>query len=228
MCIRDSTGTVLEVAGGIPSWAAKGFTSRTRAYQAATDQHIPNVAWTRILLETEAYDGDGEMNIRIVSGQADATEAFKLHDNAVGFAAGDVGAMIWNTTDDTYAKVTGFVDDGELDIDTDIMVNGENYKLYHSRFTATSAGYYAIAGSVRYSTPVSTKVLWAVIKVNDGFRTYASFQTSRVDIGVPNVSDILYLAASDYVELFTYHDCAVVEALGSALYDTYMAIHRLS
>lgn len=63
------------------------------------------------------------------SGTADATEANKLHDDDGGFADTDVGKRVKNTTDTTYAFVTAFVDSGELTLDADIFVNGENYDL---------------------------------------------------------------------------------------------------
>lgn len=63
------------------------------------------------------------------SGTADATEANKLHDADGGFAATDVGKTVHNTTDDTYAEVTAFVDSGELTLDADIFISGENYDL---------------------------------------------------------------------------------------------------
>ncbi|KKN81725.1 hypothetical protein LCGC14_0316370 [marine sediment metagenome] len=63
------------------------------------------------------------------SGTADATEANKLHDADGGFAATDVGKTVHNTTDDTYAEVTAFVDSGELTLSADIFISGENYDL---------------------------------------------------------------------------------------------------
>jgi len=63
------------------------------------------------------------------SGTADDTEAYKLHDADGGFVATDVGKIVHNTTDDTYAFVTAYVDAGELTLDSDIFVSGENYDL---------------------------------------------------------------------------------------------------
>ena len=63
------------------------------------------------------------------SGTADATEANKLHDADGGFATTDVGKTVHNTTDDTYAEVTAFVDSGELTLSADIFISGENYDL---------------------------------------------------------------------------------------------------
>ncbi len=63
------------------------------------------------------------------SGTADDTEANTLHDADGGFAATDVGKTVHNTTDDTYADVTAFVDSGQLTLNADIFISGENYDL---------------------------------------------------------------------------------------------------
>ncbi|KKK63843.1 hypothetical protein LCGC14_2990200, partial [marine sediment metagenome] len=63
------------------------------------------------------------------SGTADDTEANTLHDADGGFAATDVGKTVHNTTDDTYAEVTAFVDSGQLTLSADIFISGENYDL---------------------------------------------------------------------------------------------------
>ena len=63
------------------------------------------------------------------SGTADDTEANTLHDADGGFATTDVGKTVHNTTDDTYAEVTAFVDSGQLTLTADIFISGENYDL---------------------------------------------------------------------------------------------------
>jgi len=63
------------------------------------------------------------------SGTADDTEANKLHDADGGFTAADVGKVVWNSTDDTYTTVSGFVDSGELDLTDDIMADTDEYTL---------------------------------------------------------------------------------------------------
>jgi len=131
---------------------------------SATPQVIPTNKEVRINFNTEVTDVQNEFNSTTKAGAADATEANKLHDADGGFAASDVGAWIWNKTDNTYAIVTGFVDSGELDIDTDIMADGENYILYHATFTAAEDGEYLI----------SAKITWAAL--NDGNAAYVALK----------------------------------------------------
>ena len=68
-------------------------------------------------------------NTVVLTGTADATEANKLHDADGGFSSDYVGAIVLNTTDNTQAAVTAFVDSGELTLDGDIMESGEDYTL---------------------------------------------------------------------------------------------------
>ena len=223
-----STGQVLEVAGGVPTWAAKGFSSRARGYLNAAAQTIPNNAGVVVILDAESYDGDSELKVRLITGAADATEAFKLHDADGGFEAADVGGYIWNTTDNTYATITAFVDAGELTLNTDIMVNGENYKLYHSRFTATSAGYYAITAAMMFNSPVADKGYSILIAQNGSAESYIRVHASCLDAVNPVAADILYLAASDYVEMYAFQATGGTGDITSGSEFTYLSIHRLS
>ncbi|GAI04661.1 unnamed protein product, partial [marine sediment metagenome] len=86
--------------------------SRARAYLIATDQSIPTGDYVKVRLNGESYDNQNEFDSSVKSGTADATEANKLHDADGGFAASDVGATVWNKTDNTYTTVTGFQDSG--------------------------------------------------------------------------------------------------------------------
>jgi len=68
----------------------------------------------------------------ILTGAADATESSYLHDADGGFAATNVGNIVWNTTDDTYTTVSAYVDSGQLTLTEHIMASGETYILYSS------------------------------------------------------------------------------------------------
>jgi len=84
---------------------------------------------TLITFTTANALGAERKAITAKSGEADATEANKLHDADGGFAATDVGKTVWNTTDDTYTTVSAFVDSGELTLTDDIMASGEAYTV---------------------------------------------------------------------------------------------------
>ena len=57
------------------------------------------------------------------SALADATEA--------QFVSGDVGKVIFNDTDNTFAAVTAFVSSSQLTLSKDIMASGEQYRMFN-------------------------------------------------------------------------------------------------
>ena len=130
----------------------RGYDSGCSVYHGyVVAQKIPNNSWTVIDYDQENYDIGSEYTSLKVEGTADATEANKLHDADAGFTADLVNGYVHNLTDDTYAKVTAFVDSGELTLDADIMVSGETYVVYNSRFTVTDTGYYLVNARVVYT-----------------------------------------------------------------------------
>jgi len=53
-----STGQVLTVSGGVPTWASAGASSGPafRAFRATSDQSINNSTWTKVELNSETFD----------------------------------------------------------------------------------------------------------------------------------------------------------------------------
>ena len=172
--------------------------SGAAVYQAA-NQVIPNAALVLVCHDTESFDGQNEFDSTVKIGAADATEALKLHDADGGFAAGDVGAQIWNTTDNTYALVTAFVDSGELTLDTDIMVDTEGYKLFRSKFTATEAGKYMCVAKVQFESIADQKTIASYIYKNGSIVATSSINQSHPSAGTCAVVavGIVTLAAND-------------------------------
>lgn len=181
--------------------------SNARGWPTNDVQMIPSGAWTKVVLDSEDYDIQDELDITRKVGTADDTEANKLHDADGGFASGDVGAEIWNTTDNTYATVTAFVDSGELTLDADIMVDTETYVLFHSRFTATEDGIYFVNGSVYFASPVTDSYVSVGLYKNGANAAIARYHTSSTGVITPGIGTFLQLVATDYIELFAYHNC---------------------
>ena len=66
------------------------------------------------------------------TGTATATTANHLIDATnAQFVAGDVGKTVYNSTDETTAKVTVYNSTSDLTLDTDIMAVDENYDLFN-------------------------------------------------------------------------------------------------
>lgn len=206
-----------------------GFTSRARAYlnNGGAVQIIPTATVAMAYLDIATFDGSTELDLTHRSGTADATEANKLHDADGGFAAGDVNGYIWNTTDNTYSKITGFVDSGELDLANDIMVNGENYKLYRAKFTATSAGYYAIVINASVSMIDAKRCGFIIYK--NGVQVHLTyFHGSHTAYIYGSAISLLYLAANDYIQFMLIQDTGVNQNVWYGDGYTNMAVHRLS
>lgn len=67
------------------------------------------------------------------SGTTDGVSAGKLIQSGQNFnTTVTVGDVVYNTTDGTYAFVTGIDSDTQLSISVDIMASGENYRIQHS------------------------------------------------------------------------------------------------
>lgn len=55
-----STGQVLKVAGGVPTWAAEGYTTLTRCkVTQSAGQAIGSGSWVQLTFDTETYDVGG-------------------------------------------------------------------------------------------------------------------------------------------------------------------------
>ncbi|OGS40457.1 MAG: hypothetical protein A3K77_00465 [Euryarchaeota archaeon RBG_13_31_8] len=76
-----------------------------------------------------------------LTGAADGTSANHLIDSGETFSAVRVGDQVHNTTDNTYANVT-VVASGDLTLDADIFVSGEDYDLCHNPYNNAKQGYY--------------------------------------------------------------------------------------
>ena len=100
------------------------------------------------------------------------------------------------TETDTKVQLNVEVFDGASEFDA-----ATNY-----RFTAGSAGYYFVSGWLRGNADTSGKVWLISIKINGSTAISAGSQTgANNDIGV-SCSGVLYLAASEYIEMYVYHD----------------------
>ncbi len=210
----DDDNIVMDVAGveafrmyssGILDLAKQATSGAERG--AAATQWLPAAANVRVLLDTNLWDIQSELNLRVVSGRADATEANKLHDADAGFASTDVGAWLWNTSDDTYTQITGFVDSGELDLASNIMASGEYFKLYHSTFTATVDGRYLLIGVGNFLSIANGKRIIIQVRKNGSTVASTAFPVGGAITTNGIICEaIVELLADDYVELRQRHD----------------------
>ena len=146
------------------SHATAGFTSKARAYLTTTDQAIATSSETKVTLNTESYDVDGEFD---------------------------------STT---------------------------NY-----RFTATVAGYYQVNATLIWTDTDHAFTQSARIKKNTTIIVYSYNQGIATTAHISNnLSDIVYLAATDYLELFAWHNKGSNSNVMAGADRSFMSIHRLS
>jgi len=205
-----------------------GYNTRVAVYLGSLQKIATGVTQnSRVRFDTKRYDPDNAFDNAEKSGTADATEALKLHDADGGFEAGDVGKIVWNTTDETYAKITGFVDSGELTLDTDIMANGEGYIIFNSKYTAPATGYYLVICQVYLKGVGDQNKIRLDIYVNDTRVRYVSLTSSNDDMSIV-FSDILSLTANDEVHFEVSHSMATDLTIEGSDKASFFSIHRIS
>ena len=95
------------------------------------------------------------------------------------------------------------------------------------RFIAKRAGYYLVNASIRYNSPVSG-AQYAIGIYKNGVPVTCSINEGQTYALSTNISDIIYLDAGDYLELWTYHESGAAKNIENASKYTFMSIHKLS
>jgi len=157
----------------------------------------------------------------ILRGDSGATDDFKLYDDGILDLSKQSAARATRTSAQSIPSAT----------ETKVVLDSESYDKQNEfdpatnyRFTATKAGYYMVCGHVYYNTTVADKFLVAICKKNGTTVRSMATQTSGTGEGGAQFADIIYLAANDYIELWTYHNFGVDKDLNR----TALAVHKLS
>lgn len=197
-------------------------------YLSSADQYIPTNSVTKMRFDAETEDIQSEFDNSEIAGTADATEANKLHDADGGFSASNVGDTVYNTADNTYTTVSGYVDSGELDLTDDIMVNGETYIIFRSKFTATVGGKYSIVLSSMFLSLADGDNCLTYIYKNGA-------QIARYQVAVGAAASPIFqnsaqvpLAANDYIEAYCWHNHGSDIALNNSNAGTSLHIVKLT
>ena len=118
---------------------------------------------------------------------------------------------------------------------TKILLNAENYdnlgefdSTTNYGFTATTAGYYMVSAGANIGTMTADKRVVLSIRRNNVAAAQGGQHASYVQDLAPFVCDIVYLGATDYVELFVYQDSGENKNINIGTAHTFMAVHRLS
>jgi len=225
VAVKSGVLGVCTSAGTPGTW--KGF---------AYDDHNHDSDYASLNHEhTNISDADGDTKIQTEESADEdhirmdvaGTEAFDLSNNGVLTLAKQARARAYQSgTGQTITSGT----------DTKVTLNSETYDEQNEfdsstnyRFTATEAGYYLLIGSVLLASPADNQRLTIMFYKNGTQIT--NNQTTVA--GTPafsgcNGAEIVYLAASDYVEMWIYQNAGVNKQLHPSSSGTYFAVHKLS
>ena len=125
-----------------------------------------------------------------------------------------------NITNDTATKVS---------LETDSFDPNNIFDTTDKRFEIATAGYYIVSGSIYWDSLVADKNYQSEIRVNAGQISVGRYHSALATGLITTVTDIVNLAASDYVELYGHHGAGVntVDIIsGSSA--TYMSLALIS
>ena len=118
---------------------------------------------------------------------------------------------------------------------TKIQFNGESYDNQNEfdsttnyRFTATKAGIYQVMATVVLDVIAVGKVFYLYIYKNGAVITRILFNPGVTETTSQIITDIVSLAASDYLEIYIYHNDTVSRSVMAGSTLTFFAIHKLS
>jgi len=108
-----------------------------------------------IYVATPALGGDDTVadGLELASGTTTGTTASKLVDSGKTFDSSVLNKTVWNSTDDTWAKVTAIDSTTQLSLSADIMVSGDGYVISNA-FSTVQSGFSAIPGNVNANTDI--------------------------------------------------------------------------
>ncbi len=148
-----------------------------------------------------------------------------------------LSTLVTATTARARAYRNGTQDDIVSATFTKIQLNAEDYDsgsnfdaATNFRFVAPVSGYYLITGCVRWINIVVDKTYIGCIYKNDALVASSGVHYPGGLAGISStVTTVLYLAATDYVELWGYHDAGVNTVdIETGSDQTYLAVHLLS
>ena len=118
---------------------------------------------------------------------------------------------------------------------TKVQLNAESYDVdgefdstTNYRFTATTSGYYQVNAAVRYDVATADKMYLCIVRRNGTDVMYNQFHASVAQPITSNISDVVYMTAGQYLELFTYHDSGVDRNVSYGDARTFLSVHKLS
>lgn len=117
----------------------------------------------------------------------------------------------------------------KVNLATEVYDVGGDFDTGNKRFVAPVSGYYLCNGAIGFSGVIADKTYQSLLYVNGTEVSYSMAHSSHTgSLRVP-FSDIVYVAAGQYIELYARANAgASTVDLIAALASTYLNIHLLS
>jgi len=152
-------------------------------------------------------------------------EAFDLDSDGILTLDKNSGARAYpggTTVDISTATLT------KIELATETYdIQGEFDSSTNYRFTATVAGYYLAIGALRYHQMIDEKSYTIRLYVNGSLVSIGDLVAANGGGQGVYISDIVYLAVNDYVELYTWHNAGVTRSMRKESYYTYLSIAKI-
>ena len=158
------------------------------------------------------------------------------NENISDSAAIDIEKM----GDSTFSRARAYLSGGDQTINdstlTLVHLNTESYdnlgefdSTTNYRFTATTAGYYLVCTQVFIqSLPDASRAVSYVYKNGSTIMVQTTITSGNTNNQTISSSDVIYLAANDYIDLRAWHNGGSSLVIGEYERNTYMAVHKLS
>lgn len=191
-------------------------------------------------------DNDDNDNFKISNTTAltgttysDANTMLRVHTET-----GSVGIIDFNHQSRTRAYRATTTQSIPNNTWTKIQFNAETYdeqgefdSTTNYRFTAKEDGYYQVNARTLYTIAASNTNAYVGIGIyvngspysygnNLGVRT--STNATLLNNNAPNVSDVVYLTAGQYIEIFTFQNTGAARDINQNAEETYVSVHKLS
>lgn len=161
--------------------------------------------------------------------------------NGVDVVHAAAAPVTMNFVDEHYSALTAFVGARAYlnatlgttvsGVITKVALDNESYDVganfASNKFVAPVNGYYSINANVTFTNAAAAKRYAALVYKNGASIAFGRSQSGVADQLTAGVSDTVYLAATDYIELYYYHDDATTTDVNGGIDTTFLAVHLI-
>ncbi len=208
----------------VPTDTPQGFLSQFRFYLSGGVYRVYiniNNVWNKVFDSAWAFLTATQLTDLTDAGDS-ALHYHSADRIAIGFTSRARASLGSNQTVTTATET-------KVELDTEQYDGDEEFdKDTDYRFTAVSAGYYFVSGVLFWTTVADGVVTRVMIYRNGTQYCMHAQRTGGAGFTSNFVSDVVYLAAGQYIELYVIQNAVGNLILEAGASKTCLAIHRLS